>query len=68
LDHTSVDIANLPFTVVVAGDEECSMDVILLQNVQDVRGVNVRTVVEGQGDHTRLGAVDDARAAVGNAA
>lgn len=68
MDHTSVDVANLSFTVVVAGDEERGMDVVFIQNVQDVRCVNVRTVVEGQGDHSRLGAVDDARAAVGNGA
>lgn len=50
-------IIDLALAEVGTSDEECSLDVVLLENVQDLVGVLVRAVIEGQGESSRSSAV-----------
>lgn len=61
-------VVDLTLAVVVARDEERSLGVILLEEIQEVGGIGARTVVVGHG-HSALGSTGiDASAAVRNTA
>lgn len=52
-------IINLALAKVSTSDEECSFDVVLFENVQDLVSVLVRAVIKGQGESSGSSAVGD---------
>lgn len=59
LGPTCSFVIDLALAKVGTSDEECSFDVVLLENVQYLVSVLVRAVIKGQGESSRSSAVSD---------
>lgn len=59
LGPTGNFIIDLALAKIGTSNEECSFDVVLLENVQYLVSVFVRAVIKGQGESPRSSAVSD---------
>lgn len=57
-------IVDLTLTQVVASDEESSFDIVLVEDVEHITRVYVRSVIESECDHAIHGTVKDASTAI----
>lgn len=57
-------IVDLSFAKVITCNEEGSFDVVLVENIEHIVGVYIRTIIEGEGDHSIDGTVEDTITAV----
>lgn len=57
-------IINFSLAIVVASNEECGFGVVLLQDIQDMLGVDVRPIVISYGDSSSHRAVVDASSTI----